>query len=181
VLGSADAPRLIVSLNDYTCPHCRKMHEYLLAAQRRYGEQLGIVVLPMPLDSTCNPAIKETEPGHEHGCEYAKLALAVWCARPDKFAEFDRWIYAPARPPTVEAARKFAEDLVGADGLKRCQAEPWVDEQLKKDIELYVLLGRGVIPKVMVGEYLLEGRPSDESELFKVIEETLGVTPRGGR
>jgi hypothetical protein len=75
----------------WSCLRCRRfLHGLLDRCLRRYGaEQIAFVLLPVPLESRCNPAITVVEPGREGACEYARLALAVWQAAPERFAEFD--------------------------------------------------------------------------------------------
>jgi hypothetical protein len=80
LLGSPGASNVIVSLFDYTCQHCRVMHPQLKAVQYTFSNQLVIVSLPMPLDSTCNYMVKQTPRPHTNACEYARLGLAVWRA-----------------------------------------------------------------------------------------------------
>ena len=60
---------MIVNLFDYNCPHCRLCILLLLEAQRRLGDQLGIVCLPMPMDSQCNPFVPWAHPpnSRHHG------------------------------------------------------------------------------------------------------------------
>ena len=51
LIGRRDAPAVMVSLLDYTCPHCRRMHGLLLEAERAHRGKLAIATLPMPLDA----------------------------------------------------------------------------------------------------------------------------------
>ena len=45
-IGSPDAPHIILSFFDYTCPHCRTTHWYLKQIPNRYGDKVAIVALP---------------------------------------------------------------------------------------------------------------------------------------
>ena len=45
ILGSADAPKLLVVLFDYCCPHCRATHGYLLNVLAAHKDALGIVLV----------------------------------------------------------------------------------------------------------------------------------------
>ena len=86
--GPPNAPHLLVLFFDYTCPRCRRMQGYLNQARKRYGDQIAIRYVPVPLDARCNPDVRRTQPSHQAACDYAWLALAVWRADATKFASF---------------------------------------------------------------------------------------------
>src|SRR5262249_23731712 len=73
--GNQAARNVIVALLDYPCHACRLMHGHLADAQKTFGDDLTVVLLPTPLDSACNPSVKQQFPDHTNGCEYARLAL----------------------------------------------------------------------------------------------------------
>jgi uncharacterized membrane protein/protein-disulfide isomerase len=177
-LGSADAPKLLAVLFDYCCPHCRAAHGYLKTGLERYPGQLGVVMLPMPLDSKCNPHIEQTEPRFEHSCELARLALAVWLAKPEAFVEFDAWLFEPELPRTLQEARQKAEQLVAADALDKALSDPWIKEQIAAGANAYAVCkaqsGLDRLPIIMSpGFATLVGRPGSEEELFETLEQDL--------
>ena len=130
-LGSADSPKLLPVLFDYCCPACRAAHGYLVSARQKFGEELGVLLLPMPMDHTCNKTIEQTEPRFEHACELARLALAVWRCDRTAFPAFDEWLFEPELPRDPAEARKKAAESVGAAALAAALREQWVDEQTK--------------------------------------------------
>jgi len=77
IIGSVDAPYVMIELFDYTCGHCRLVHRRLQQARQRYGDQLSIVTLPVPMNKECNPAAKDSRPDLRHACELAKIVLAL--------------------------------------------------------------------------------------------------------
>ena len=81
-------------LMDYTCPHCRKMHAHLREAMDRYGDQLAVVILPMPLELDCNKLVPATDPSHRGACKIARTALAVAEVDPSKFLDFHNFLMA---------------------------------------------------------------------------------------
>jgi uncharacterized membrane protein/protein-disulfide isomerase len=185
-LGSPDAPKLLVVLFDYCCPHCRAAHGYLLTGLERYRGQMGVVLLPMPLDGKCNPDVEHTEPRFEHACELARLALAVWRADRTKFAEFDRWLFGPETASEEETwlprnpgdAHRLAEQLVTATALEKALADPWIDEHISRHVQAYARSGAERIPVIMSpGFDTLVGRPGSAEELFEVLEKELGLKP----
>ena len=123
-LGSADAPKVLIVLFDYCCPHCRATHAYLLDALAAHRAELGIVLLPTPLNTKCNPNWEETEPRFEHACELARLALAVWRVDRKAFVQFDTWLFEPEAPREPAEARGQAEKLVPATALERALERP---------------------------------------------------------
>jgi hypothetical protein len=180
VVGSADAPKLILNLFDWTCPHCKYTHELLLEVQQTFSNQLAIVSMPLPLDAECNPCMEGfTPPMHANACEYARLGLAVWRADPSKFAAFDGQMYADARPPALQAARESAEQLVGATNLVRALEDPWIKARIKDATDLLAvhlkLFNRGDIPQLVIGRRMVFGQINNTNLLFQILEEERGL------
>jgi protein-disulfide isomerase len=177
-LGPVEAPYAIAVMSDYTCPHCRAFHPLLERVRQRYGNQIVIIILPVPLDGRCNPRILQTQPRHIHACELAHLALAVWCADPASFAEMDRWLMDGAVVPTVEEVRARARQLVGADNLARAEADPRVEQVLRRTVGLYDLAGGGQIPKLIPPKRVAPAQVRDANDLFVYLERELGISPK---
>jgi uncharacterized membrane protein len=137
LIGLRDAPAVMVSLLDYTCRHCRKMHGVLLAAEEAHHGKLAILTLPMPLEASCNKVVHETAPQHANACQYARLALAVWHADPSKMEKFTDWVFEPPEPPVLESVFGYAGEIVGREALGRALNDPWVEKQLAQDIAIY--------------------------------------------
>ncbi len=175
--GSPDAKVILVYLFDYTCPHCRKMHRYYEQALTRYGDQLAMIMMPVPLNPRCNPMMKHDKAMHRWACEYARLALGVWRTDPNAFAGFDTWLSKPYRPPPIESARQFAQDLVGAKALQAALADPWVKKQIARDIEIYRTAGSGYLPKTVAGNLVLTGSAQSVQQVYDVFEKKLGFPP----
>ncbi len=179
VIGSREAPHVMVSLFDYTCHYCREMHHLLLAAHQQFGDQLAIINLPMPLDSDCNHMVKRTPPAHVHACEYAKLGLAVWKAKPEASEEFDSHVFGPARPPALDELRQFAEQLVGREALARALADPWVAQQLETDIGIYAANSaqtrNGGMPQLIIGSTVSVGPLNSVQDLDRLLAQYDGL------
>lgn len=174
MLGSPDAPHLLVVLFDYCCPHCQATHGYLLDVMKRHPDQLALIIMPMPMDGTCNPTVEETEPRFKHSCELAHLALAVWKARPEAFAEFDRWLFDSDMPREPEAARLKADNLAGAAAIEHALADRWVDRQIALGIQAYGMSNAARIPVIMgAGLSTIVGEPQSAAELMKLLEDEL--------
>jgi uncharacterized membrane protein/protein-disulfide isomerase len=177
LLGSPDAPYVIVSLFDYTCHHCHIMHAHLQTALQYFSNRLAIISLPMPLDSTCNPLVRRTHPTASNACVYARLGLAVWRANRERFRQFDDFMFSRPVPPPVSEASDYAANLVGADALGRALADPWIEERLRTSISLYhtnaLILGTGAMPQLVLGNKAVSGSLNSPGELIRILNENL--------
>jgi uncharacterized membrane protein len=181
MMGSPDASNVIVCLFDYTCPHCRTLHPMLSQVQRRLGPQLGIVCLPMPISTNCNPFLPARIHSVPNACDYARLGLAVWRADPGAFRGFDDWVFQPERPAPVEQARQFAAGLVGADKLQAALADPWVDQQIATDCKLHLanwnVTDTPVMPQLIVGHTISSGPLNSVEHLEILLNQHLNLKP----
>ncbi|HEX7010153.1 MAG TPA: vitamin K epoxide reductase family protein [Phycisphaeraceae bacterium] len=171
VIGSPDAPALVLVMFDYTCPYCRQVHVMLEELRERHSGRLGIIALAVPLDARCNPMVRETSATHQGACELAKLALAVWRTDPAAFEAYDAWLFEGHDPPSPQAARAQAVRLVGEAALEQALADPWITEHLARNIELYRITFQ-TLPQVIAGSTLIRGLPSRD-ELVRILESEL--------
>jgi len=176
-LGPADAPAIVLELFDYTCPHCRQMHHYLSEVRARYGAQLVLIVLPMPMNKHCNPYVQLDDPQYKDACDFARLAWAVWYAKPAAFAAFHDWLLQSVDPPSVAAARRKAEELVGRDELETGLADERIDRQIAAAGRIYQLAGLGTIPKLLGEGFVNSGLPANADELAKTLAKQLDLRP----
>lgn len=177
IIGSPDAPKLLVVMFDYCCPHCRRLHGWLDVARERYPGQFAVVLLPTPQNPRCHPGLEDLEPRFEHACELARLALGVWRTDRSKFAEFDQWLFESEDPRTPDAAQSKAESLVAPAALASALSDPWIDARIRANVEAYRQGGVDRIPVILSpGFAAIVGRPSDEDVLFKILETELGLT-----
>jgi hypothetical protein len=179
LLGSPEAPHVAVCLLDHTCYGCRVLHGQLAAAANQFSNKLAVVVLPTPLDGACNPAVKEVFPEHTNGCEYARLALAVWRANRSVFPLFDTWVFAGPVPPMVDEARQVAERLVGKDNMRSALEDPWVEQQLKRNVAIYGVnyakVGSHSMPQLIMGTNLSLGNFAHMDDLYRALSNQFGL------
>ncbi len=166
VWGSPTAPHKLISLYDYTCHHCRDMHERVAAVGRSFGDRLAVISLPMPLDAQCNSLIRRTHPKQTNACTYARIGLGVWRAKRDAIEPYDDWLFSfPTPPPLIEATNK-AVALVGAEAFRRATEDPWIEAQLSESIQLYNISAReyrnGNMPQFMIGTNIFAGTMTTE-------------------
>jgi uncharacterized membrane protein len=181
MLGSPDAPHILVCLLDYTCIHCRALHPLLEQLTQQYSNQLGIVCLPVTLSPQCNPFIAHLNAqASTNSCQYARLGLAVWHARPDLHRQFDHWLFDPVKPPPVEEAEAYAAKLLGADQLKTALADPWVAQQILADCKLYranwLAADDSQLPQIVIGNAISSGPINSTEHLQLLLRQYLGVS-----
>ncbi len=169
LIGEPSARHLLVCMYDYTCPHCRAMHERLKRLRARFADVLAIVLMRVPLEGRCNPAVGHTSPAHVGACELAELALAVWRVDVEKFDVMDDWLFASPRPRPAAEARERARQLIGEQALDQALADGWPQRYIEQGVRFYLATGAGALPRLM------PGRPDLPAEIFDVLERELGA------
>jgi hypothetical protein len=179
LVGRRDAPHVLVSLFDYTCSHCRALHQPLVETQRALSNQLAIVSLPVPLDQTCNPTVRRQLAAHTNACVYARLGLAVWRADRQQMAGFEDWLFAGPTPPSTEAARDYAVQLVGSAALAQALKDPWGDQLIRHNARLhrtnYLLYAKGQLPQLILGTNLVVGTFPSTPALLNLVCRQFGL------
>jgi uncharacterized membrane protein/thiol-disulfide isomerase/thioredoxin len=180
MMGSPDAPHVVVCLFDYTCSHCRALYPILQKMSEQFSNQLGIVYLPVSLSPQCNPFIPAYN-SHANGdaCEYARLGLAVWRAKPEAHRQFDDWMFDSIRPPPVAQAQEYAAQLVGADKLKSALADPWVAQQILTDCKIHranwLAVDDSAMPQIILGNAVSSGPINSVGHFQMLLNQYLGV------
>ena len=187
--GDLDAEFVAIFMFDYTCPHCRKMHKHLNAARWRYGKHLAVVMLPVPLNSSCNKMLSKSHERHKDACALARLLHAVWLAQPDMLGLYDRWVLRPNNPPAGYRARAYAETLVGVEPLQRMLADPRPMQWIERNVDLFAAIsGKAVGTLKMPVVYLTSGKMGQnnfkiqgasvtEEEMFELLEKHMKIKP----
>ena len=184
LMGNPLATNTILSLFDYTCHHCRIMHWHLSEALGKLSNQLSIVSLPMPLDNKCNYTVTQTPRFHTNACDLAKLGLAVWRANRKVHHTFDDWVFTPEHAPSVPEAQQYAAQLVGSNQLAQALQDPWIQQQLVQGINVYATnyyhFRNGSMPQLIVGPKLTGGTFKSLDELYRLLDEHLGIKATTG-
>jgi hypothetical protein len=179
LVGSPDAPHVIVHLFDYSCHYCRTLHQLFAEVLHSLSNQVAIACLPVPLDLACNRVIKTAIPEHTNACAYARIGLAVWRANPAKSPAFDDWIFAPLRPPSPEAAQAEAMRLVGTNTLANTLKDPWINRQLDLGVRIYETNYRrykkSQLPQLMIGTNIVSGNLRNVASLYRVLTNQLAL------
>ena len=184
LIGNPEAPHVMVSIFDYTCSHCRNMHERLNRVQNLYSNELAIVVMPMPLDVNCNPLLSKTGPDHVNACDYAKIALAVFKEKEERFHEFENWFFETEKPRPLEQVYALAEDWTEAEDFEAVINHPGVEAWVNLSIQVFQLnyqkSQQRILPMLMAGPAISAGEIKTDKELLDFLVDNLGL-PRKER
>ncbi|HQX50344.1 MAG TPA: vitamin K epoxide reductase family protein [Planctomycetaceae bacterium] len=168
-LGPSDARYVFVELFDYCCPPCRETYKTILGAQEQLGGQLAVVLLPVPLNSDCNPTVQMTNPMYKESCELSKLAVAVWRVDSTQFPSLHNWMLQGDQSPSYAEAKAKAVTLVDQGKLDAELASGVPDQFIARHIELYKRVGQGTIPKLMFPRTSVVGKFSSVDGLVDLI------------
>ena len=174
-LGDAEAPYVVVKYFDYTCSSCKEVHDKLERVQSDYGGKLTVIVLPVPLNRACNPHLPQGVKDHENACDLAKIALRVWLADPEKFAEFHDGLFDFYQQP-MEVVEAMAYSLVEASKMDAVRDED-VEKLLSQNVRDYEAFVKKtpVMPKILMGNSILQGMPRDASTLEGLLKQHTGL------
>ena len=181
ILGDPDAPVVFIELFDYGCPHCRELNQRIDELRALLGNQLAVLVIPVPLSNRCNPHVVGTSPQHEHSCEVARLAIAVWRLKPESFEQYHRWLSVPAIGRTAAEARLEAERLVDPNQLRAILASNYISQFLDQHVTMYKMAGAGIVPKFYSDKIGITGQVNSVDDLLRQIARAHGITPTSGQ
>lgn len=180
LLGDPEAKYVVVEFFDYTCPHCRKMHKIVAEARPRYGDQLAIVMLPMPNDIRCNRYVKQGGQDHRGACKLANLAVATSDLDPATFEKLHDWMMKPEHAPSYGSSLSRASKTIDQGELLERLADKNVSDRVQGYIELFATLDRtydASLPLQILGGEVVAGAPASAQELCDLWEQKLGIKP----
>ncbi|HEY1123025.1 MAG TPA: vitamin K epoxide reductase family protein [Haloferula sp.] len=166
-LGSPYAKHVLVEYFDYQCPACRTMHGFLETLRSRHPEDIAIIVLPVPLERSCNRLLGPKDTVHEGSCELSRAALEVWRANPAAFEEVHHALFADP-----QAGLRLAREKAPAPS----EHDAWIKELLKVDVEDWIAFSNSTkhLPKLLIEDRrILHGLPSSEQDFIRVMEQEL--------
>lgn len=180
LVGNDDAEHEIMLMFDFQCIHCRRLHKILPEVIERSDGRLSFRLCPTSLSSECNPYIPHDGIDRFSGsCTMARLALAVWFARPDLFPQVSDFLLGgddPHRIIPVADARAYVASEIGEAELEQALSAPRIRAVLSKTYDLF---GRtsstqsSGIPKLIYRNKWLVPETDSAEELIKVIDEHL--------
>jgi len=171
LLGNREAKCVFVEMFDYTCPHCRANHQFIRQAQEQLGDEMAVLAFSVPMNRNCNDTVQNSDPAHANACELSRLAVAVWRVSPEKFPEFHEWLFAGEIAPSAQAAKTQAEALVGKDELAIELNEEVATQYVGKQVELYKMVGAGIVPKLLFSGSTVTGNVGSAESLIQIIQQ----------
>jgi uncharacterized membrane protein len=177
LFGSRRAQHQVVVMFDYTCSHCRREWPLLQQARQHYGTQIAFILIPLPLEPSCNPAIPRVIPEHVNSCTYTRYALAVFKADPAKFEQFHNRMMEGERPATLDQTRQIAEQLLTPSAFASALADPSIEKRIQDSVSLYRSVGAGPIPKLILPTAVVGGEIHPLQHLYDVLESYLDLKP----
>jgi protein-disulfide isomerase len=179
VLGNREAPHIMLELFDYSCKHCRLLHEQMEQAVKRYGEdQVCLVVLPAPMNPDCNKHIKNRHPAHRYACAYAQYGLAVNAVDPSKFEAFHNWMMTGEYPPLLSEVRKKGSELVGKEAFDAAVKGQRVTDWISDGVALFNYFGGNSIPKLVTDKRSANIQPTTLQNLIIGLDQMTGLKPK---
>ncbi len=185
VLGSRESPHFVIEFVSYDCPHCHETHRIMRQALERYGDQVAVIVLVMPMEMECNTNVTSAANSIVGACLTARMALGVSTLDSGKFEHFHDWLMAPPKtPPSPAAAMQKAYNTVGRERILSFSKQDF-QEQIDQNIELYnsieksrrVDAKKGGLPLIVVGNLVQSGTPANAEKFIQSWEAELGVKP----
>jgi thiol-disulfide isomerase/thioredoxin len=185
LLGSPEAPCVIVHLFDYSCPHCRQLHPMLKRVHEQLGNQVAIASLLVPLATNCNRVVKRVLPMHTNACDYAYAGLALWRVRPELLPAFEDWIFTPERPPTPEAVHARAMQWVGTNEFLKALKDPWIPAHIDRNATLYATnyyrFRKSVLPELIIGTNIISGVVRSPEDIYRLVTNQFDLKIAGHR
>ena len=157
----ADAPIRMTIFSDFECPFCKFVSDQMSEIVRIYGKQINIQYMFYPLDSKCNPQMKQR--GHVNACD----AAAVAACDPAKFHKVHDEIFA-SQASLANDLKSIAEK----NGVTSCLNN---QEAMNKVIEIINLSAKFNIkstPTIILNGKKIEGTIPNY-QFFAIFEELL--------
>jgi uncharacterized membrane protein len=185
IIGSPEAPHVVVELASYDCSHCRKMHPKIHKALQRYGDQVALLVLIVPLEQECNRLVTNSAASHQGACTTAHLAVGIAALKPAAFAKFHEWLMAnEEKPPQPEEIVPKAYSIVDAQRLRDLNKDKALTKQIEGYIDLFDRLTKQNrkkdfgLPVQILGDHIMSGSVEKEEDVYKAWEDHLGIKPK---
>jgi uncharacterized membrane protein/protein-disulfide isomerase len=180
VLGSPDAPHIVIEMMDYACPHCREFQEKLTEALRRFDGQIAVVVMPVPNEIECNPHVTKARKQSLGACYAAKLSLAVAELAPEDFEAFHEWMLRGDSIPSRTASLIEAREHVDGDKLSVAlkDEEGVLAGRIKNHVALSAAIarhGRFGLPAQILGDKVIAGPAESVDKLCEAWAEAFGL------
>jgi uncharacterized membrane protein len=184
LIGSPEAPHIAIEMVSYDCAHCRKMAPMMNEVLARYGDQVALLIIPVPLDKECNKLVTDPTLLHPGACGTARRVCGVAKLNPSSFAKFHEFLMTGKEAPPGEKVVPKSNALANRDKLREFVNSPEAKKQIEGYVELFGKLqaqSKGKtfgLPVQILGDKIVTGEVEKIDDVFKAWEENLGVTPK---
>ena len=172
-IGSQGALHVLAGFSDYTCTACRAQHSDLKALLKSAPETYAVLILPTPLERSCNPHLPLNAQDHPHACALARLALAFWTEAPGQFPEFHDFLMTASLPLDPATAVLEASRLAPLATL--APDSPAITDRISRNVAAWHQLSsdNAKLPKLILrDEIVLHGSTSSRERFMEIITET---------
>ncbi len=133
------------------------------------GDNLAVIVLPVPLNTNCNNQITRTGANFMESCELARLAVACWRVDPEQFQIFHHWMFEAVACPSYSTAKAKVDELVSREKIDAELKKESANKYISKHVQLYQLVGKGVVPKLLFPTTTVEGEFTSANALVDLV------------
>jgi uncharacterized membrane protein len=187
IIGSIDAPHVVVEMISYDCPHCRKTNRLMKRALSRYRDEVALVVLILPLEARCNKLITDPAASHPDACSTARMAIALAKLKPAVFPRFHEYLMGgdEKKPPQFSDILVQGYRMAEREKLQEIRDSKEVAQQVEGYVNLFGTLRRQNaknknfgLPIQILGDHVVSGGIEKVEDIYKAWEQHLGLKPR---
>lgn len=175
-LGTPHARRKTALMFDVTCVDCRALYQLLNQAVLSAPERLAVVLIPVPLDRTCNAAVPADTPPSAEACNYVRLFWATWQVDPKIHEDFCRWLLGERVCPAYSHARNWLHQRIGSQ-LTLALLDASIEMRIQKAVAFYRTMPTDKLPQLALEDRLVVGRVGKIDELWTTLESDAADPP----
>jgi hypothetical protein len=184
IIGSPEAPNVVVEMVSYDCTHCRKTHSAVKRALSRHRNEVALIVLVVPLEKRCNKLIADPAASHPGACTTAQMALGIAQLKRPSFPPFhDFLMKGEKEPPPLTTIISKAYAAVDRNKLRELRESGELDKQIAANVDLYSMLqkqnagnSKFGLPVQILGDHVMSGGVESPDDLNKAWEEHLDLS-----
>jgi hypothetical protein len=169
IIGSLDPSEVVAFLFDYTCAECHHLHRLLLQTVEQSAGGLSVVMIPIPIHRSCNPAVECDQPEYKISCAYTRLGWAVWSAGADVYAQWLDFLAAEEDPKPFGLALIKAKELADIGRYEFKEPNPALDTKIAMAVEIYRHARAPKLPTLLLPVGMLRGHVPDLDVLQQLL------------
>ncbi|HUF63164.1 MAG TPA: vitamin K epoxide reductase family protein [Verrucomicrobiales bacterium] len=161
------ATHVVVGLFDFTCPHCRELHEILVGIEHAFRGRLAVAQLPGA--------------HNEKGRTIHRLMLSLWKERPDLREIVGEMLHSGTVQADEIALQREVERVMGQEEVMGMLArwKPWADEKIALAEQVFqankAVTNSGRFPQLLVGDAIEVGAQAGSGHYYALFREKLGL------